>query len=133
MQNFQHMKEIHLLSDTIPTHLEILLSRFLWKHRAGVLKRTIPSAKGSKLSIAYTVLSLGPPYCIFRLADYAAVSFGNSVFIYGGNDGKAEMRTVAEYRNGEWNKVGDMLYKREGHNAILNGNIALIMGGFGSL
>ena len=68
-----------------------------------------------------------------RLADYAAVSFGNSVFIYGGNDGKAEMRTVAEYRNGEWNKVGDMLYKREGHNAVLNGNIALIMGGFGSL
>ena len=68
-----------------------------------------------------------------RLADYAAVSFGNSVFIYGGNDGKAEMRTVAEYRNGIWNKVGDMLYKREGHNAILNGNIALIMGGFGSL
>jgi len=67
-----------------------------------------------------------------RLADYAAVSFGNSVFIYGGNDGKAEMRTVAEYRNGTWNKVGDMLYKREGHNAILNGNIALIMGGFGS-
>jgi len=67
-----------------------------------------------------------------RLADYAAVSFGNSVFIYGGNDGKAEMRTVAEYRNGIWNKVGDMLYKREGHNAILNGNIALIMGGFGS-
>ena len=94
----------------------------------------------------------------FRLADYAAVSFGNSVFIYGGNDGKAEMRTVAEYRNGKWNRVGDMLYKREGqgfteqnglsqdkpptiyalipekgHNAILNGNIALIMGGFGSL
>ena len=83
--------------------------------------------------IIRSVLSLGPPYCIFRLADYAAVSFGNSVFIYGGNDGKAEMRTVAEYRNGEWNKVGDMLYKREGHNAILNGNIALIMGGFGSL
>ena len=47
-----------------------------------------------------------------RLADYAAVSFGNSVFIYGGNDGKAEMRTVAEYRNGAWNKVGDMLYTR---------------------
>ena len=68
------------------------------------------------------------------------------------------MRTVAEYRNGVWNKVGNMLYKREGqgfteqngptygkppticpwipgkgHNAILNGNIALIMGGFGSL
>ena len=68
------------------------------------------------------------------------------------------MRTVAEYRNGEWNRVGDMLFKREGqgfthqnaltqnkqsrmgrwiprqgHNAILNGNIALIMGGFGSL
>ena len=67
------------------------------------------------------------------------------------------MRTVAEYRNGEWNRVGDMLYKREGqgftyqngssladrpligpwipgkgHNAILNGNVALIMGGFGS-
>ena len=69
---------------------------------------------------------------VFRLADYAAVSFAKSVFIYGGNDGKSELKTVAEYRNSEWSHAGNLLYSREGHNAIINGNVALVMGGFGS-
>ena len=47
MQNFQHIKEIPSLSDTVPTHLEILLSRFLWKQEVGKLRLTIRSVKGS--------------------------------------------------------------------------------------
>ena len=58
MQNFRHMKEIRLLSDTIQTHLEILLSHFLWKQIVGELKRTILSAKGSKQG---SWDGLGPP------------------------------------------------------------------------
>ena len=57
MQNFRHMKENRLLSDTVQTHLEILLSHFLWKRIVGELKRTILSAKGSKQS---SLDGLGP-------------------------------------------------------------------------
>ena len=43
------------------------------------------------------------------------------------------MTTIAEYKNGVWSKIGDLMKAREGHNAIKNGNIDFVAGGFGSL
>ena len=57
----------------------------------------------------------------------ALVSIGGRVLVFGGYG----LKTVAQFENDEWTKLGDLLESRLGHNAILfNGDI-LIVGGQG--
>lgn len=65
----------------------------------------------------------------FRIGYYATTSTDSSVFIIGGFTGRSELSTVAEYKNGEWKKVGDLIQPRSSSVAFIVGSSIKIMGG----
>ena len=50
--------------------------------------------------------------------------------VFGGNSYE---KTVAQFENDQWTKLGDLLQSRYGHNAIVFDGDILIVGGSGSL
>ena len=62
------------------------------------------------------------------------VSINDAVIVYGGydDDSRSALSTVAEFKNEEWAKLGQLNQARSGHNSILFGSEVLIVGGAGS-
>ena len=69
----------------------------------------------------------------FRFAYYATASINESVYIIGGITGGSPDRstTIAEYKNGKWNYVGDLVERRYSHEAISLGSTIMVVGGGG--
>ena len=60
---------------------------------------------------------------------YATTSTDSSVFVIGGFSGLSVLSTVAEYKNGGWRKVGDLIQPRASSVAFIVGSSIKIMGG----
>ena len=71
---------------------------------------------------------------IYYLSIYytALVSIGGRVMVFGGYASPSRIKTVAQFENDEWSKLGDLLESRRGHNAILFDGDILIIGGWAS-
>ena len=68
----------------------------------------------------------------FSIAYYATASTNESVFIIGGFTGgsPAYTSTIAEYKDGNWEKVGDLAQRRYSHGAITSESVTMILGGY---
>ena len=64
---------------------------------------------------------------------YATAKTDESVYIIGGYTlGRPDRsRTIAEYKDGSWSHVGDLIENRYNHNAIQLGSSVMIFGGGG--
>ena len=66
----------------------------------------------------------------FRILNYATASTSESVLIIGGDTGTSYTSTIAEYKNGIWKNVGNLMQARYGHGAITSGSITMVVGGY---
>ena len=66
---------------------------------------------------------------IFRIAQYATASTDTAAFILGGHDGEDRISTIAEYKNNEWSKIGDLNGAKSSLSAILHNEEYLVVGG----
>ena len=66
-----------------------------------------------------------------RIYAYATVSTDQGVLVIGGRDHGPEHETtiVAEFRDGNWNNIGNLARKRAYHNAIKSGSEIMVIGG----
>ena len=66
---------------------------------------------------------------IFRVAEYAAVSTRDAVYILGGY-GAAAWAPIARFKDLIWTKTGELIQGRSVHGAITNGmGLTMIIGG----
>ena len=68
----------------------------------------------------------------FSIAFYATASTNESVLIIGGFTGGSPSytSTIAEYKDGNWEKVGDLAQARHSHGAITSGSVTMVIGGY---
>ena len=71
---------------------------------------------------------------IFRISHYATASTDTATFILGGLGGSLwgdyeRISTIAEYKNNEWSKIGDLNGAKSGTSAILHNEEYLVVGG----
>ena len=85
--------------------------------------------KVCRISSEITSLCKGFSQWKFRIGMYATTSTDSSVFIIGGFSGSSVLSTVAEYKNGEWKKIGDLTQPRASSVAFNVGSSIKIMGG----
>ena len=69
---------------------------------------------------------------IFRIAFYATASTDESVYIIGGyTDGSPDrITTIAEYKDGNWKRAGNLAQARRFHSAITSGSTTMVVGGY---
>ena len=78
----------------------------------------------SKLSSIYKYF-----YMInFSISLSALISSPGKITIFGGDD-IGYKKSVVEFTEGEWNKIGDLIWPRSAHNVINIGQETLIIGG----
>ena len=59
------------------------------------------------------------------------VSMDDSVIVIGGRiTGNVRATTIAEYKNDQWTKIGDLVKGRFGHNSITFNGETMIIGGW---
>ena len=63
---------------------------------------------------------------------YATVATSQGAFIIGGYYSSEPVSTIASINSSKWTPIGDLLYARYGHSAIINGNNILVVGGQGT-
>ena len=70
---------------------------------------------------------------ILSISHYATASTDSAAYIIGGynSDGNTYflVSTIAQYKNNEWLKIGDLNEKKRDHSAILYNGEYLIVGG----
>ena len=64
--------------------------------------------------------------------NYATASTSESVLIIGGDTGTSYTSTIAEYKDGIWKNIGNLMQARYGHGAIsdTSGSITMVVGGY---
>ena len=70
---------------------------------------------------------------IFSFSYYATASTSESVLIIGGYTAfQSYTSTIAEYKDGTWKNVGNLMQARYGHGAIsdTSGSITMVVGGY---
>ena len=70
----------------------------------------------------------------FRIASYATASTAESIYIIGGvhhwkGDLNSVTSNIVEYKNGNWEKVGNLANPRWNLGAITSGSLTMIVGG----
>ena len=72
-------------------------------------------------------------YLNLRISSYATTSTEDSVYILGGwtsdSDTGLKCPTIAQFKDGEWNKVADLRQSRHAHGAISYGSLTMVVGG----
>ena len=68
----------------------------------------------------------------FRIAYYSTASTDESAFIIGGYTSVSPsiISIIAEYKNGSWKNVGNLVQARYGHGAITSGSTTMVVGGY---
>ena len=69
---------------------------------------------------------------IFRIGYYATASTDECVYIIGGSTAGSPSytSTIAEYKDGDWKNVGNLVQGRHAHGAITSGSITMVVGGY---
>ena len=119
----------HLLPDTFLINLEV------WKPKYLIIRQ----AHGLKQMITHTTIQsmyhIRPFYLIqstiFRISKYAAVSTAESVFILGGiHRGAGISSNIVEYKDGNWNLIGNLMQGRYFNSAVNLGSSVMVVGGW---
>ena len=64
----------------------------------------------------------------FRISHYATASTDSATYIIGGYDGHSEVSTIAQFKNNEWRKIGELQEPKDPSAIFYNGEY-LIVGG----
>ena len=65
-----------------------------------------------------------------RICCYSTAATDEAAYIVGGYDGSAYSRTVAEFKNDQWRKLGDLTQGRQNHGSISIGQKTMVVGGY---
>ena len=60
---------------------------------------------------------------------YSTAATDDAAYIIGGNQGSSSSPTIAEFKNGQWRKLGDLTQGRQVHGSISIGQLTLVVGG----
>ena len=66
---------------------------------------------------------------MLRISNYATASTDSAAFILGGWDGNDRVSTIAEYKNNEWQRIGNLNEVKNCLSAIFHNGEYLIVGG----
>ena len=67
---------------------------------------------------------------IFRyLCWYSTAASDEAAYIVGGFDGSEYSRSIAEFKNNRWRKLGDLTQGRRSHGSISIGQKTMVVGG----
>ena len=61
---------------------------------------------------------------------YSSAATEEAAYIIGGNQGSTCSPTIAEFKNGQWRKLGDLTQGRQVHGSISIGQLTMVVGGF---
>ena len=67
---------------------------------------------------------------MFRISHYATASTDSAAYIIGGWNGDSRVSTIAEYKNNNWRKFGDLSKARYSSSAISFNGEYIIVGGY---
>ena len=88
---------------------------------------------GTRLSFSFIVslfYNFRFNFKILRICDFATASTNSAAYIIGGyGNGDEKLSTIAEFKNNQWLKIGDLNEKKYSLSAISHGEERLIVGG----
>ena len=61
---------------------------------------------------------------------YSTAATDEAAYIIGGSDGSSYSQTIAEFRNGQWRKLGDLTQGRYWQASISIGHQTMVVGGY---
>ena len=65
-----------------------------------------------------------------QISHYSTAATDEAAYILGGFDGSTYTRIIAEYRNQQWKRVGDLTQARYAHGSISIGQKTMVVGGY---
>ena len=68
---------------------------------------------------------------MFSIYQYSTASTASAAYIIGGYY-SGPQTTIAEYKNGQWRKYGDLAVRRHFHSTLFHDGEHIIIGGSGS-
>ena len=60
---------------------------------------------------------------------YSTAATDDAAYIIGGTQGSSLSPTIAEFKNGQWRKLGDLTQGRQVHGSISIGQLTMVVGG----
>ena len=87
---------------------------------------------GTRLSFSFIVslfLNFRFIFKLLRIANYATASTDSAAYIIGGTVGRESISTIAQFKNNQWLKIGDLKERKSGLSAIFHDGEYLIIGG----
>ena len=87
---------------------------------------------GTRLSFSFIVslcLNFWFIFTIFRISNYATASTDSAAYIIGGY-GYEKESTIAQFKDNQWLKIGDLNEKKTSSSAIFHDGEYLIVGGY---
>ena len=64
-----------------------------------------------------------------RIYYYSTAATDEAAYIIGGYDNSNRLATIAEFKNGQWRRLGDLTQARALHGSISVGQQTMIVGG----
>lgn len=60
---------------------------------------------------------------------YSTAETDDAAYILGGNQGFSYSGTIAEFKNDQWRKLGELIQRRQWHGSISVGQRVMVVGG----
>ena len=90
-------------------------------------------AIGTRLSVSFKVSLFSDfvaPKIVLRISNYATASTDSAAYIIGGWSGSGTYSTIAEFKNNQWRKIGELNEPKAVTSAIFHNGEYMIVGGF---
>ena len=114
---------LHLLTLAPGTNIQKISSMSKFCHRNPKIVTNIKSPTSTDIYVAYFRLS---NKFYFSISHYSTTSTSSTAYIIGGF---LSPNIIAQYKHGQWSKVGDLSTGRYGHGSITDGVQTIIIGG----
>ena len=132
-QHLDHTKEDRLLLGDTRTGMSKQKS-FLPVHSNGNQLQIIPLLVSMQMVILskliYFQFSKNLKNNNFSIYQYSTASTEDAVYIIGGSSSNGVVRTIAEFKNGRWSRIGQMEKPKSAHGSISFGQKTLIFEGY---
>ena len=67
-----------------------------------------------------------------QVLSYSTAATADTAYIIGGYQGSSYSTTIAQFKNNQWSKAGDLTQGREYHGSISVGTETMVIGGYAS-
>ena len=67
-----------------------------------------------------------------RVHYYSTAATSDAAYIIGGNQGSPYSQTIAEFKDDQWRKLGDLTAGRQYHGSVSIGQKTMVVGGYTS-